>query len=225
MNFLWPYKSVALTALTTIALCGGVIGSDAAETLHKVLASPLVEEGSGPDGCTPAVSGLGGPAVWQVRVERYLLDGKSLVEVTREANPNRFPLCTADLPVAKDAEVELSFVAHGGRIARAAGIVLRFADPQDYYVVAADMLDGSVRFLRVVNGERRQIAGRAVPAALGTAHTLKIKALDKSFDVSFDGKALFEAHDSGLVSPGRFGVWSRADSVTSFGDLFITILD
>jgi hypothetical protein len=217
--------AAALVALLSIALAGGVIGPATAQTLHQVLASPLVEEGSGPDGCTPAVSGLGGPAVWEVRVERLLLDGKALVEVSREAVPNRFPLCIADLPVAKNAEVELSFVVHDGRIARAAGIVVRFADPLDFYVVEADALAGSVRLLRIVNGERRQIAGCAVALRTGEKQTLEIKAVDTNFSVSLDGKFLFETHDDGLAAPGRFGIWSRADSLTSFGDLFITILD
>jgi len=217
--------AAALVALLSIALAGGIIGPAAAQTLHQVLASPLVEEGSGPDGCTPAVSGLGGPAVWEVRVERLLLDGKALVETSREAVPNRFPLCIADRPVAKNAEVELSFVVHDGRIARTAGIVLRFADPLDFYVVEADALAGSVRLLRIVNGERRQIAGRAMVLGTGEKQTLRIKAIDTSFSVSLDGKLLFETHDDGIATPGRFGIWSRADSLTSFGDLFITILD
>jgi hypothetical protein len=34
-----------------------------------------------------------------------------------------------------------------------------------------------------------------------------------------------ETHDAGIAAAGRFGVWSRADSRTSFGDLFITVLD
>jgi hypothetical protein len=217
--------AAALVALLSIALAGSVIGPAAAQTLHQVLASPLVEEGSGPDGCTPAVSGLGGPAAWEVRVERLLLDGKALVETSREGVPNRFPLCIADRPVAKNAEVELSFVVHDGRIARAAGIVLRFADPLDFYVVEADALAGSVRLLRIVNGERRQIAGRAMVLGTGEKQTLKIKAIDTSFSVSLDGTLLFETHDDGIATPGRFGIWSRADSFTSFGDLFITILD
>ena len=217
--------AAALVAVLSIALVGGIIGPAAAETLHQVLASPLVEEGSGPDGCTPAVSGLGGPAVWEVRVERLLLDGKALVETSREAVPNRFPLCIADRPVAKNAEVELSFVVHDGRIARAAGLVLRFADPLDFYVVETDALAGSVRLLRIVNGERRQIAGRAMVLGTGEKQTLRIKAIDTSFSVSLDGKLLFETHDDGIATPGRFGIWSRADSLTSFGDLFITILD
>jgi hypothetical protein len=211
--------------LVAIVLAGSVTGPAAAETLHKVLASPLVEEGSDPDGCVPAVSGLGGPAVWQVRVERLLLDGKALVETSREAQPTRFPLCIADRPVAKNAEVELSFVMHDGTVARAAGIVLRFADPLDFYVVEADALAGSVRLLRIVNGERREIAGRAMDLVTGEKQTLAIKVVDASFSVSFNGKPLFDTTDTGIAAPGRFGIWSRADSLTSFGDLFITILD
>jgi hypothetical protein len=116
-------------------------------------------------------------------------------------------------------------VAHDGGIARAAGIVLRFFDPQDYYVVEADALAGRVRLSRVVNGERREVAGRAALLVAGQSQTLKVKAVDTSFSVFLDGKFLFEARDSAIGSPGRFGVWSRADSLTSFGDLFITILD
>jgi hypothetical protein len=36
---------------------------------------------------------------------------------------------------------------------------------------------------------------------------------------------MFEARDGGVAMPGRFGIWSRADSATVFGDLFITVLD
>jgi hypothetical protein len=195
------------------------------ETLHVVLASPLVEEGSGPDGCTPALSGLGSPPIWEVRVERYLLDGKALIEASRIAERNRFPLCIADLPVARNAEVELPFVAHEGGSARVAGLVLRFVDPQDFYVVEADALAGRVRLLSIINGERREIAGRDARLVVGNAETLGVKAIDNRFEVTLDGKPLFEATDAGLAGAGRLGIWSRADSDTSFGDLFVTVLD
>jgi hypothetical protein len=208
-----------------LALSNAAVVYAAPKALRVVLASPLVEEGSGPDGCVPAVSGIGGPAVWEVRVERYLLDGKALVETSREAKLNRFPLCIASQPLAKNAEVELSFVTHDGGLARVAGIVLRFADPQDFYVAEADAVAGRVRLVRVVNGERREIANRSAVLATGKAQTLRIKASDENFAVTLDGKALFETHDGALVAPGRFGIWSRADSLTGFGDLFITILD
>ena len=218
MRFLGVACTVALV-LSAAAVCA------APKALRVVLASPLVEEGSGPDGCTPAVSGFGGPAVWEVRVERFLLDGKALVETSREATVDRFPLCIASLPVAKNAEIELSFVTHEGGAARVAGIVLRFTDPQDFYVVEADALAGHVRLVRVLNGERREIAKRPSVLAAGKAQSLRVKATDEDFAVALDGKPLFEAHDVGLALPGRFGIWSRADSRTRFGDLFITVLD
>jgi hypothetical protein len=209
-----------------VVMASGVLDPAAAQTLHKVLASPLVEEGTGPDGCTPAVTGFGGPAAWEVRVERLLLDGKGLVETSRQALQNRFPLCIADLPVAKNAEVELSYVAHQGGSARSAGIVIRFADPLDFTVVDADALGGTVRVMRVVDGERRQVAEHAARlAGPDQAQSLTVRAVDDAFDVMLDGKRLFEARDGGLATPGRFGIWSRADSATVFGDLFITVLD
>jgi hypothetical protein len=197
----------------------------AADPVRKVLASPLVDVGSDPDGCAPAVSGLGGPAVWQVELERLLLDGKALVENSAQPHAGRFPLCIAETPVAKNAEVQLSFVAHDGGIARTAGVVLRFSDPQDFYVVEADVLAGRVQLLSIINGEHREIAVRPAPLVAGKMHTLKIKAVDDSFAVLLDGKPVFDARDAGIASAGRFGIWSRADSRTGFGDLFITVLD
>ena len=190
------------TLLAMLLVYGAVFPAGAA-TLHKVLASPLVEEGSDSDGCTPAISGLGGPSMWQVRVERLLLDGKALVEVSRQAEPNRFPLCIADLPVVKNAEVELPFVLHNGSIARTAGVVLRFIDPQDFYFVEADAIAGHVRLVRIVNGERHELARHVAELVAGKAQTLKVKAVDDSFAVSLDGKALFETHDSIPAAPGR----------------------
>jgi hypothetical protein len=215
----------ALRALIVALLVCGVIVPAAAKTLRKVLSSPLVEVGSDPDGCTPAISGFGGPAVWQVQLERLLLDGKALVEMSRQPEPNRLPLCIADLPVVKNTEVELAFVAHDGRVARAAGIVLRFADPQDFYVVEADLLAGRVRLLRVLNGEYREIAGRPAALAMDRSQTLGVKVIDASFTVLLNGKVLFETRDDAIAASGRVGVSSRADSFTSIGDLFITVLD
>jgi hypothetical protein len=212
--------------IVLVVIAGAATAQAAAQTLHKVLASPLVEEGSGPDGCTAAVTGFGGPAAWEVRVERLLLDGKGLVETSRQALQNRFPLCIADQPAAKNAEVELSFVAHQGGSARSAGIILRFADPLDYTVIEVDALDGVVRVMRVIDGERRELAAHgALLAGPDQARSLAIRAVDDAFDVSLDGKHLFEARDGSPAMPGRFGIWSRADSATVFGDLFITVLD
>lgn len=195
----------------------------AAERIHKTLASPLVDEGTGPDGCTPELTGEGGPAKWEVRIERLLPDGKSLVETTRQAQDNRFPLCIADGPTAADAVVELQFVPHAGTMERVAGIVVRFADAQDYYVVHASVLARAVRFTRVINGTQTQLASRDAVIAIGRPHWLKVSAVGDVFTVWFNDERMFEVRDSQIRAPGRFGIWSKSDSFTSYGDLFITV--
>jgi len=214
------YARLFIVALLAVAASGA---PHAAERMHKTLASPLVDEGTGPDGCTPEVSGDGAPANWQVRIERLLPDGKSLVETTREAQDNRFPMCIADAPVAANAVVELEFVAHAGAMERVAGIVLRFADAQDYYVVHASVLQRAVRFTRVINGTRTQLATHDANIASGRTHWLKVSAVDDTFTVWFDNERMFEVRDSQITAPGRFGIWSKSDSFTSYGDLFITV--
>jgi hypothetical protein len=116
-------------------------------------------------------------------------------------------------------------VAHDGRVARAVGIVLRFADPQDYYVVEADLLRSRVRVLRIFNGEYREIAGRTAVLAMDKSQTLGVKVLGERFTVSLNGEVLLETRDGAIAAPGLVGVSSRAVSVTSIGDLFITVLD
>ena len=216
---------LGILPVAVAALAVGAITASAAERIHRTLASPLVDEGTGPDGCEPELSGRGGPVKWEVRIERYLPDGKGLVEVSRRPEDDRYPLCIADLPVAKNAEVELEFVPHTGTLARTAGIVVRFADAQDYYVVRADALAADVRLLRVFNGIQSQLAGARAVVAQGKPNNLKVAVVDDLFTVWLAGKKLFEHRDGAIRTPGRFGVWSKSDSVTSFGDLFITVLD
>ena len=211
----------------TVALLLALVATSArgADTIRKVLASPLVDEGSGPDGCTPALTGRGAQVTWEVRVERLLPDGKALVETSREADEGRFPLCIADLPLARNAEVELEFIAREGVLDRAAGIVVRFADAQDYYVAQVSAARGMVMLVRVVNGAYVELATRRIAVASDRPHKLKLRAVDDRFTVWLDGEELFDASDHRIVAAGRIGIWSRADSFTRYGDLFITVLD
>src|SRR3984957_10658885 len=119
-------RSIAARLVAMLVAALASCAAATADPLRIVLSSPLVEEGSEPDGCTPVASGDGGPIAWVVRVERLLLDGKALVETSGGREPNRVPMCVADRPGACNLAVEVAFVSRRGHVARAAGIVLRF---------------------------------------------------------------------------------------------------
>jgi hypothetical protein len=217
-----PSRRTPLVVATLLILTMTATGAD---RVHKTLASPLVDEGSGPDGCTPALNGRGGQVTWEVRIERLLPDGKALVETSREADEARYPLCIVDAPLAKDAEIELEFVAREGAIDRAAGIVMRFVDVQDYYVAQASALQGVVTLVRVINGTHAEIGARKIVIDSDRPQKLTLRAVNDRFTVWLNGEQLFEAKDGGIVAAGHFGIWSRADSFARYGDLFITVLD
>ena len=101
-------------------------------------------------------------------------------------------------------------MAHEGGMARAAGIVLRFVDPQDFYVVEADVLAGRVRLLRVLNGERREIASRAGALAWAKPDTRRQSHRQASTFLS-TAKSVRGAVTR-PPAPGRFGIWSREEA-------------
>ncbi len=41
-------------------------------------------------------------------------------------------------------------------------------------------------------------------------------------DVFYDGRKVIDAHDSTFAQAGKFGVWTKADSIIQFDDLIAT---
>ena len=78
----------------------------------------------------------------------------------------------------------------------------------------ANALEDNVRFYRVVEGKREQLAGTNAKVATNTWHTLTLKAEGDRFTVSYDGKELFTARDATFAEAGKVALWTKADSVT-----------
>ena len=184
------------------------------------------EAGKPPADFTAALTGGGGPVAWTVREEAGASIGKKvLVQTSTDDTDNRFPLCVYDKFAAKDVEVSVRFKPIAGKVDQAGGLVARFQDKDNYYVTRANALEDNVRLYKVVQGNRKQFAGVDVKVSSGEWHTLKLSAKGGHFQVSFDGKLLFEADDDTFKNAGKIGVWTKADSVTAFDDLAVESLD
>jgi hypothetical protein len=117
--------------------------------------------------------------------------------------------------------VTVRFKAVAGKVDRAAGIAVRLADPNDYYVARANALEDNVNFYRVVKGVRSEIEGARVKVTSNAWHTLGIRAEGDKFTVTFDGSKLFTASDRTFSAAGKVALWTKADSVTHFDVLTI----
>jgi len=219
-------KETAMKRLLLI-LCGLALS---ALSLGVVLAAETVElvsvwnpAGAEPDGCRPALTGGGQPPKW-VNVESDPDGARGISETSGDTTDYRFPLCIVDGPgfaSLGNVDVGVRFRATAGKVDQAAGLAVRLKDARNYYVVRANALEDNVRLYVVLDGDRRQFAGKSLKVSAMEWHTLRLRAVGDRFTVFFDGAQLFEATDRRLSEPGRIALWSKADSVTEFVDLAV----
>lgn len=179
--------------------------------------------GATPEGWTSTLTGSGEPK-WTIENDRT---APSKLTVLRQSGRATYPLILKDDTNIKDGFVEMKFKAIAGSQDRAAGIVWRAKDANNYYVVRANALEDNVVLYKTVKGTRSSldIVGRkggygvnvAVPS--DTWHTLRVDFKASRFSVTFNGKQLYDVEDSTFTDAGKIGLWTKADSVTLFDEV------
>lgn len=173
----------------------------------------------------PMLTGKGGPVAWSVIDDPTAPAGsKVLAQTSKDTTDYRFPLAVFDQPVLQDLDVAVRFKPVSGEVDRAAGIAVRLADRDNYYVVRANAAEDNVRLYKVVKGDRRQFAGANVKVPSGVWQQLRLVVRGNRFEVFFEDKSLYSATDTTFGTAGRVALWTKADSVTHFDDLRIASL-
>ncbi len=206
--------------LVLVLVVFGVIAR--AEEKKKVLVDfEKTEVGKLPAHFTADALG-GGPSKWGVVEDDKAPSGKRVLAQTSADETNkRYVVCSYDEHSAKDLVATVRFKAVSGKIDQAGGLCVRFKDAKNYYVIRANALEGNVRFYKLVDGERKQLAGADLKVSAGEWHTLTLEAKGAQFVGSFDGKKVLEATDETFKDAGKVALWTKADSVTRFDDLVI----
>ena len=184
--------------------------------------------GSPPAGWTVAMTHGGGPPKWEVvRDQTAPHPPMVLAQVSRDATAGRFPLVVWDRTLIRNGEASVAFKAVDGNVDRAAGIVWRYQDPNNYYIVRANALENNVVLYKVEAGVRLSIPPKGLPSrAYGVRHeipslrwnTLRVVFNERLFTVFLNGERLFEVEDQTFKDAGKVGLWTKADSVTYFAD-------
>jgi hypothetical protein len=180
--------------------------------------------GALPPGFAIERTGSGAPADWKMVQDDTTEGGRVLAQTSSDRTDYRFPLAIYQPVVAANVEVSVRFKAVAGAVDRAAGIAVRLADRDNYYVVRANALEDNVNLYRVIKGSRSQISGVRHKVSSGDWHTLGVRVTGDRFAVSFDGAELYSATDRSLIQAGKVALWTKADSVTHFAALTITPL-
>ena len=188
--------------------------------------------GEAPVGFSAALTGKGKPGRWVVMKDPASPNhGNVLAQTDGDRTDYRFPVCVYDGLTAKDVDITVKFKPVSGKGDQGAGIVWRYQDKDNYYIVRANALEGNVVLYKVENGRRTDLPlvgkGRTygmkerVPS--GEWGTLRVVATGNLFEVYHNDKKLYEVKDETFKEAGKVGVWTKADSVIYFDDLQMTV--
>jgi hypothetical protein len=167
------------------------------------------------------LAGEGGPGLWQIVDDRTAAGGKALAQLSTNPAANRFLVAIYNRSVFANGDVTTRCKPVSGKTDQACGVIVRAMDPRNYYIARANALEDNVRFYRVRNGERQQLAtDDNVKVASGQWHTLALHVAGDRYTVVFNGKTLYTITDTTTGEPrpaeGRAGLWVKSDSVTHF---------
>lgn len=203
-----------------------------AEMTFKFDETPVNET---PAGFRSALYGKGGPGEWKVVLDDVppLIEPATtrapvvtrrpvLAQVSHDPADEHFPLLIYDKETFGDFTLTTRFKIVDGVAEQMAGIVFRFQNETNFYVIRASSMDNTLKFYKVVNGIRAPMLGPKLEIPRNVWHELKVDCKGNQIRAWFDDKeAIQQISDSTFMS-GKVGFWTKSDAVSYFGDTRIS---
>lgn len=145
------FKSTALLILLTVTAMAQT-GS------RRIIDFASDRSGEPPAGFSFALTGSGRPGVWSVRKDDVGVERANvLAQTDADTTSYRFPLALFDDISTIDVDLSVRFRPVSGKVDQAAGLVWRYRDHNNYYVVRANALEGNVVLYKVEYGKRTDL--------------------------------------------------------------------
>jgi hypothetical protein len=179
------------------------------------------------------LTGKGRPGAWTIATDATApTPPHVLAQTDEDATGYRFPVCVLDSVSASDVDLSVRFRPVKGATDQAAGIVWRFRDADNYYLLRANALENNLVLYKVEAGKRSDIKptgagmfayGKKAKVASGAWGTLRVVAKGPLFEAYLNGEKLFDVEDRTFGGAGKVGVWTKADSVSYFDDFKVMV--
>jgi hypothetical protein len=166
-------------------------------------------------------SGSGQPGKWTIVRNPTASQGFALEHTSGDATDDQSEFAIYRSLSLKNLTVSTRFKLIAGTRA-GAGLVFRFRDANNYYVLSASAAEGRVGISCVTDGEVEGISDTDADVVLNHWQTLKLTVNGDQFEVSLDDVPLFTAWDRTFLTDGNIGLWTESDNVTYFEQFNIT---
>ena len=174
--------------------------------------------GTVPNNWKAGITGKGVPD-WKLEKDNT---APSFPWVLKQSGKGAFPWCIKKDSSLTNGFVAVKFKAISGSEDQAAGLIWRWKDANNYYVARANALENNVSIYYMKNGQRNTIKYSKVlghlPVKPNVWHNFRVAFQGNHFIVSFEGETIIDIKDDHIKGKGAVGLWTKADSVTSFDD-------
>jgi hypothetical protein len=219
------------TAASVVALLGLMgLGSDS-------INFDAVKPGVAPPNWT-FVSAIGTPHPrWEVRYDPSAPSRGNVFEsINNNSRESESPVAIFDKVVCRDGDLSVKFKIEGRGRGRSAGVVWRYQDPANYYLLHFSADEKNISLFRVKDGQSAPVPvtveGGVVPEPagrsgvhhdiqLGQWYVAKVAFRGPKIRVLFGNRKLFDAEDATLGGAGKTGVWTHGKTTAAFDDFRI----
>jgi hypothetical protein len=157
---------------------------------------------------------------WAVRAEGDAPSPPNALCQTVEAE---FPAIMLDPKPLSDVVIVARFKPISGSVDRAAGLIFRIKDKNNYYILRANALENNVNLYKYVDGRRSGLKDGQAKVAAGQWQELRVEARGQTLRGFLNGQVVVEASDGTFTAPGGVGLWTKADSQTCFDDVEVSV--
>jgi hypothetical protein len=191
-------------------------------------------EGATPTNFSSVLAGGGLPGAWKIVMDEVPsafapLTAKApsvtrqgvLAQTSQDLTDERFPIFVYDGEVFRNFKFSTRFKLVSGTVEQMAGVVFRFQNSSNFYVVRASALGKNFRFYKVVNGLRSDPIGPAIDLAPGAWHTLAVKCEGNQISVQLDDRLAMPPLNDNTFTEGKVGFWTKSDAVSYFADALL----
>lgn len=157
---------------------------------------------------------------WAVRAEA---DAPSPPHALCQIGTAEFPALKLSDAVFTDVVLSAQFKAVSGREDRAAGLIFRVQDKNNYYILRANALENNVNIYTYALGRRHLLKEGSMLVPSGRWQALRAEVTGPRIRGFLDDRLAVEVIDNTYRS-GTIGLWTKADSVTCFDDVDAKVL-
>jgi len=180
------------------------------------------------------VLGEGKPSAWKVLPgeapsafasltdpAKNVAGGAALAQLSQDPTDEHFPMYVYDGDRFRNFKFSTQFKLVSGVMEQMAGVVFRFQNTSNFYVVRVSGLGRNIKFYKVVNGDRSNPIGVPCDITPGTWHQLGVQCDGNQITIYLDNKLVMPPLGDNTFSDGKIGFWTKSDAVTYFANASI----